>query len=44
MLPHSLESALRRQMLTARSLWEADRQAQCGAVDTPTRWKPNIPG
>ena len=35
MLPHSLESALRRQMLTARSLWEADRQAQRGAVDTP---------
>ena len=35
MLPHSLESALRRQMLTARSLWEADRQAQRGGVDTP---------
>jgi integron integrase len=31
MLPHSLESALRRQMLIARSLCEADRQAQrCG--------------
>ena len=36
MLPHSLESALRRQMLTARnSLWEADRQAQRGGVNTP---------
>ena len=35
MLPLSLESALRRQMLTARSLWEADRQAQRGGVDTP---------
>ena len=35
MLPHSLEGALRRQMLTARSLWEADRQAQRGGVDTP---------
>lgn len=35
MLPLSLEDALRRQMLTARSLWEADRQAQRGGVDTP---------
>ncbi|MBA3595075.1 MAG: integron integrase [Polaromonas sp.] len=35
MLPHSLESALRQQMLSARSLWEADRQAQRGGVDTP---------
>lgn len=35
MLPLSLEDALRRQMLTACSLWEADRQAQRGGVDTP---------
>ena len=35
MLPHSLEGALRRQMLTARSLWVADRQAQRNGVDTP---------
>ena len=35
MLPLLLEDALRRQMLTARSLWEADRQAQRGGVDTP---------
>lgn len=35
MLPHSLESALRYQMLTARRLWEADRQARRGGVDTP---------
>ena len=35
MLPHLLEGALRRQMLTARSLWEADRQAERGGVDTP---------
>lgn len=32
---HSLEGALRRQMLTARSLWVAARQAQRGGVDTP---------
>lgn len=35
MLPHSLEGALKRQMLTTRSLWEADRLAQRGGVDTP---------
>ena len=35
MLPLSLEDALRRQMLTARSLWEADRLVQRGGVDTP---------
>lgn len=34
MLPLSLEDVLRREMLTARSLWEADRQAQRGGVDT----------
>ncbi len=35
MLPRSLEDALKRQMLTTRSLWEADRLAQRGGVDTP---------
>ena len=35
MLQHSLEVALRRQMLAARSVWEADRQAQRGGVETP---------
>lgn len=35
MLPRSLVPALRRQMLAARALWEADRQAQRGGVETP---------
>ena len=35
MLPRSLGPALRRQMLAARSQWEADRQAQRGGVETP---------
>ena len=35
MLPRSLAPALRRQMLAARALWEADRQAQRGGVETP---------
>lgn len=35
MLPHSLVSALRLQMLAARAQWEADRQAQRGGVETP---------
>lgn len=35
MLPRSLAPALRRQMLAARSQWEADRQAQRGGVETP---------
>ena len=35
MLPRSLAPALRVQMLTARSQWEADRQAQRGGVETP---------
>jgi integrase len=35
MLPCSLASALRLQMLLARALWEADRQAQRGGVEVP---------
>ncbi|MBU0590057.1 MAG: integron integrase [Gammaproteobacteria bacterium] len=35
MLPHSLAPALRRQMLAARAVWEADRRAQRGGVETP---------
>lgn len=35
MLPRSLVAALRRQLLAARALWEADRQAQRGGVETP---------
>lgn len=34
-LPHSLVPALRLQLLSARALWEADRQAQRGGVETP---------
>ena len=35
MLPRSLAPALRVQMLAARALWEADRQAQRAGVETP---------
>ena len=35
MLPHLLAPALRLQMLLARALWEADRQAQRGGVEVP---------
>jgi integron integrase len=35
MLLHSLAPALRLQMLLARALWEADRQAQRGGVEVP---------
>jgi integron integrase len=35
MLPRSLAPALRKQMLAARALWEADRQAQRGGVEVP---------
>lgn len=35
MLPQSLMPALRQQMLAARALWEADRQAQCAGVEVP---------
>ena len=35
MLPRSLVPALRLQMLAARSMWEADRQAQRGGVEVP---------
>jgi len=35
MLPRSLAPALRLQMLAARAMWEADRQAQRGGVEVP---------
>jgi integron integrase len=35
MLPRSLVAALRIQLLAARALWEADRVAQRGGVETP---------
>lgn len=35
MLPRSLAPALRQQMYAARALWEADRQALRGGVETP---------
>ena len=35
MLPRSLAPALRLQMLAARALWEADRQAQHAGVEVP---------
>ena len=35
MLPRSLVAALRLQLQAARALWEADRQAQRGGVETP---------
>ena len=35
MLPRSLAPVLRLQMLAARAMWEADRQAQRGGVEVP---------
>ena len=35
MLPRSLAPSLRLQMLAARAVWEADRQAQRNGVETP---------
>ena len=35
MLPRSLVAALRLQLQAARAIWEADRQAQRGGVETP---------
>ena len=35
MLPRSLAATLLCQMLAARAVWEADRQAQRGGVETP---------
>ena len=34
MLPHSLVPALRMQLLSARTMWENDRQLQRGGVET----------
>ena len=35
MLPRSITPQLRQQMFAARALWQADRQAQRGGVETP---------
>lgn len=35
MLPKSLAAKLRQQLVQARALWEADRQARVGGVETP---------
>ena len=35
MLPRTLAPALRKQLMHARSVWEQDRQAQRGGVQTP---------
>jgi integrase len=35
MLPKSLAPALRQQWFTARAVWDADRRAQRGGVETP---------
>ena len=35
MLPRSLAPALRQQMMAARALWQADRQAQRASVQVP---------
>jgi integron integrase len=35
MLPHSLATELRAQVLMARGMWEADRAAQRGSVEVP---------
>jgi integron integrase len=35
MLPRSLVPAMRMHLLAARAVWEADRQAQRGGVETP---------
>ena len=35
MLPRSLVPAMRMQLMASRALWEADRQAQRGGVETP---------
>ena len=43
MLPRSLAPALRLHMLAARALWEADRQAQRGALRCRMLWMSNTP-
>lgn len=35
MLPRSLTPTMRMQLLAACALWDADRQAQCGGVESP---------
>ena len=43
MLPRSLAPALRQQMLAARALWGADRQAQRAGVQVPDALKVKYP-
>lgn len=43
MLPRSLVPALRLQLLAARALWETDRQAQRGGVETPNALEQKYP-
>lgn len=43
MLPRSLVPAMRMQLLAARAVWEADRQAQRGGVETPQALEQKYP-
>jgi integron integrase len=43
MLPRSLAPALRAQMLTARAIWEGDRQVQRGGVEIPQALESKYP-
>ena len=44
MLPRSLASDLRQQVLAARAQWEHDRQAQRGGVEVPHALEVKYPG
>ncbi len=43
MLPRSLAPALQQQMMAARALWQADRQAQRAGVQVPDALEVNYP-
>jgi integron integrase len=43
MLPHSLASALRSQVMAARAQWDEDRQAQRGGVQVPHALESKFP-
>jgi len=43
MLPRTLVPALRMQLLSARTVWEADRQAQRGGVEVPHALESKFP-
>ncbi len=43
MLPRSLVPAMRMQLLAARAVWDADRQAQRGGVETPDALEQKYP-